>query len=164
MTKERLLEMFEHDARRGVLIWKAKPNRKIIIGTIAGSLNKTTGYIQVRIDGVVYSLHRLIWLYVHGTWPRDEIDHIDLNKTNNRIENLREATSSNNKCNQTVRSDSMSRVRGIYEDKRRIARRFRPHVAINGKRHWLGSFASKEEAAAVRRASVVKYHGDFARE
>jgi hypothetical protein len=159
ITQKRLHQLFDYDADRGVLLYKTARGR-MRVGDVAG-WTEHKGYIRVIADGITYSVHRLIWFYVKGRWPINQLDHRDLTKSNNRIGNLREATNSQNKCNQYVRKDSQTRIRGVTEDKR--TGRFRAYISIDQERRWLGFFATKIEAQSAR-VAALHLHGEFARE
>ena len=96
LTKEEINNLFYY-TDDGHLHWKIKPNRRIKIGSIAGT-NKE-GYIRTKYDGKQYCTHRLIYTLHYGI-PKYYIDHIDGNTSNNRINNLRDVTLSVNQHNQ----------------------------------------------------------------
>jgi hypothetical protein len=109
----------------------------------AGCLN-TDGYIIVNIDRTRYYAHRLIWLMKFGEWPSGEIDHIDGNRSNNRIENLRCVTKSGNMRNQKRNSRNNSGIPGVGWDRSR--NKWRVQIYVKGKNSFQGRFDSKEEA------------------
>jgi hypothetical protein len=119
----------------------------------AGTPDKD-GYICIKIDQKVYKAHRLAWLWMTGAWPIDEVDHKDLDKSNNRFDNLREATHSENNRNR--------RKRGYVLDKRRGT--FSARINIAGKNVHLGQFKTSAEATAAFNAVAIPLHGEFARE
>ena len=98
LTHDRLSSLLEYNAESGAFRWLKKPHKRNhnIVGDIAG-YNQKGGYIIIQIDKQRYFAHRVAWFYVYGVWPTDEIDHINGDKLNNSIENLREATASENK-------------------------------------------------------------------
>lgn len=104
ITQNRILELFEY--RDGGLFWKVKPAKQIAVGSKAGCKN-SHGYCVVRADGVLYGAHRIIFLMHHGYLP-DYIDHADGNRLNNSIDNLREATASENCYNKSAQSNNTS--------------------------------------------------------
>ena len=109
---------------------------KIYRGTKeAGWYNKTLGYRQVRFNGKVYYTHRIVWLIFHKDWPTGEIDHIDRNKLNNTINNLRDNTSMNKR--------NRAGIKGYYKCRNKWC----ASIKYNYKRYYLGSFNTKEEAA-----------------
>ncbi len=130
-------------------------------GKIGGRADGGKGYWRISISGKNYAAHRLAWLYVHGRWPSDQIDHINGDKSDNRIANLREASASQNTMNQGLRKDNSTGFKGVYEDKR--TGRFRARITVGGKPKNLGFYATVEDAAAARR-SAKHLCGEFARE
>src|SRR4051812_36538770 len=110
---ERLHELLDYQPDTGVFRWKKRRGPRSA-GAIAGSV-ATKGYWRITLDGQECLAHRLAWLYVHGTWPDGELDHIDQVKTNNRISNLRPVTSSQNKQNISgPQRNNASGHRGVY--------------------------------------------------
>lgn len=144
ITQKIVKELFEYK-EEGYLIWKVD-NIRIKIGDIAGAINKSKGYYRVGIDGKKYLLHRIIFLWHHGYLPK-YLDHIDKNKTNNRIENLRETTSQNNNRNSSQRKSS-SGIKGISWDRRRF--KWCSQIEINKKPYNLGRFDSFDDAVFAR--------------
>jgi hypothetical protein len=97
ITQSKLKSIVNYNETTGVFTW-AKNRKRCTTGSIAGSIC-SNGYIYININYKKYLAHRLAWLYIHGEFPENEIDHIDGNKANNSIENLRTATRSNNVWN-----------------------------------------------------------------
>ena len=98
LTAERLREVLDYGPDTGVFTWKIRTNSRVKVGDVAGAL-RPDGYIQISIDGRLHRAHRLAWLYVTGESPPDQIDHINGVRDDNRIANLRLATSAENKQN-----------------------------------------------------------------
>ena len=113
----------------------------------------TRGYIQIRINGRTYSLHRLIYLYHNPKWnihdisPENEIDHDDRVKGNNKIENLRIIDNSGNNRNKDKRPNCSSIYKGVYWDKR--MNKWIARISINGKKIILGYFDDENEAGLM---------------
>jgi hypothetical protein len=125
---------------------------------VAGVL-ATNGYVYINIDGRPQLAHRLAWLYVNGEWPPDQVDHIDRVRSNNRIANLRSASTSDNACNGVLRFSNTSGYRGVSwskEKKKWVAR-----IVKDRKQHVLGYFTSKETAFDRYRAAARNLHGEF---
>lgn len=97
MTPERVRELLVYDYQTGMFTWRVTRG-EFIAGAVAGSL-KREGYWRIGLDGKQYAAHRLAWAYVYGVWPKHGLDHRDRDKTNNRIDNLREATNAQNAQN-----------------------------------------------------------------
>jgi hypothetical protein len=156
ITQEYLRSIFDY--QDGHLVWKVKKAKNTIIGSRAGRLD-AEGYIIVGIDGREEKAHRLIFIMHNGYCPA-KIDHIDRNTSNNRIENLREATSSENMMNKKVRRTSKSGVTGVHYCNRQ--ERWIAKITINQKTINLGSFLELYLAKQARKAAEMKYFGKFA--
>lgn len=161
ITQQRLHELFEY-RDDGNLIWKKTSSSSALKGDIAGVLDRHAGYYRVGIDGKKYLLHRLIFLYHHGYLTQGmEIDHINTEKTINRIENLREVTRAQNSCNTRKSATNVTGVKGVAWCKTK--KKYKVTVSLNGKSKHLGYFDDLKEAEAVAIAGREKYHGTFAR-
>lgn len=137
ITTKELRELFDYSD--GNLIWRVNKHRSKK-GTIAGSKD-TKGYMQLKLNQKVYRLHRLIWLW-HGNELPEQLDHIDRNPLNNKIENLRAATPSMNQWN-TYKSDG-----GVSFHK--TSNKWRARIKIHNKEIYLGIYPTIEEAKKVR--------------
>ena len=159
MTQDELKELLDYAPETGIFRWKIYKNQSAKIGDVAGTLC-SNGYRHININRKRYLEHRLAWLYIHGEWPKKEIDHINGIKDDNRIENLREATRSENECNKTKRRDNTSGYKCIGWNK--AAQKWCARIQIYNKRKHLGLFDSKEEAYAVYCKAAKELHGEFA--
>ena len=161
ITQERLHDLFEY-REDGNLIRKVSTSNKVKVGSVAGWFQPPS-YFRVVIDGTTYPVHRMIFLYHHGyLTPGMEIDHIDGNPGNNRIDNLREVTRSQNMLNCKIRSNSKSGVKGVSWDKSNS--KWKAEITIKeGKYGYLGRYTTLEEAEAVVKEAREKYHGEYAR-
>lgn len=152
-----LCEILEY--RDGHLFWKVdRKKTKIKIGSKAGR-TKTNGYCEVGVNGKLHGTHRLIFMMFHGYMPKI-IDHIDGNPSNNRIENLREATHAENMRNSQRPKNNTSGFKGVYFDKRNsnwVAQCWKEN-----KKNHLGSFKDIHDAANAVLAFREKNHGEFA--
>lgn len=155
LTAERLRELLHYSPETGVFTWKKRRGGSAKPGNVAGRLNDN-GYWRIRVDGPEYFGHRLAWLYVHGVWPDAEIDHIDRNRANNRIDNLRQATRWENCQNTPPRPTGTSRYRGVSFEARRSL--WRAQIARRGRNAFLGYFDTEEEAFAAYVAAVKMLH------
>ena len=118
------------------------------------------GYVWVKIDNQRYSAHRIIFYMAHGYCP-EYVDHIDGNGLNNRIENLRPATLSQNKANQKTYSNNTSGVKGVYWCKPKNG--WVAQISYNNQRRTLGKFETKELAAEFLQLVRNELHGRYAR-
>lgn len=143
----------------GKLIWKKIPYnaRRIKIGDVAGFMSGD--YMTVCLQQKTYSLHRMIFLYHYGYLP-DFIDHIDGNRLNNRIENLRECTQSQNSYNARLRKDNKSGVKGVCWHKAR--KRWLASIRVNNKSKHVGWFKTLQSAKKAVDSAREKLHGEFA--
>lgn len=150
-------QYFRYDAATGKLTWAIKKG-KVKPGDNAGCLNKTTGYLVVRVNYKMYAVHRIVWGMFNPDCqfkPGDEIDHIDHDKLNNRLENLRRVNHQTNMRNQSMMRNNKSGVNGVFWDKR--ARKWRADIRVNGRNKYLGSFVDLESAANARRAAEIEH-------
>ena len=161
LTVDLLNHLFEYDKETGNLIWKIKPSSKgnrVKVGDIAGTV-KSHGYLCVGINYNSYRAHRLIFLMHKGYLPKT-IDHINGDRLDNRIENLRAVTASQNQHNRKLNSNNTSGYKGVYWAKQ--TKKWRAEIETSGERVHLGYFDNVEEAAEVLRKAREELHGDFA--
>jgi hypothetical protein len=160
ISAERLRELLEYNPQTGVFIWKISgPGRKK--GKVAGGVDGE-GYWQIGVGGRGQTrAHRLAWLYVHGEVP-SRIDHRDLDKLNNRIDNLRVATGSQNKANGTAYANNKSGLKGVSYLSGR-AKPWRATIQCQGKWKFLGYFDTAEAAHAKYLEAAKEAFGEFAR-
>jgi hypothetical protein len=122
------------------------------------------GYIALNLNTKKFNIrsraHRIIWKISFNEDPPKEIDHINGNRSDNRIQNLRAVTRSQNNCNSKTRNN-FSGVKGIDFCKRRSC--WRARIAANKKIIHLGEYKLFDEALAARKNAEIKYHGEFAR-
>lgn len=145
ITVERLKRLLHYDATTGEFTRLIRTAHRTKVGDPAGS-KATNGYLYIGLPGGRSCLaHRLAWLYTHGEMPK-EIDHINGNRTDNRIGNLRSVTrSENNQNKRGPRSDSTTGFRGVVKDYRRGT--YMATVGHKGKHYYFGAFATPEAAA-----------------
>jgi hypothetical protein len=127
-------------------------------GSIAGTLT-SLGYIKIKINGTLYLAHRLAWFIFYKEWPIGDLDHIDTERCNNAISNLRLASRSQNICNSPLRSSNKSGIKGVSWD--RQSGKWNAKVAGYGRCGHVGRFESKEEAAAAVRHAREITHQNF---
>ena len=159
VTQARLKELLSYDPDTGIFA-RRKTAGGAVVGSIAGFLHPD-GYRLIRVDGDKYAAHRLAWLYVYGEYPKQEIDHINLQKDDNRIANLRLATRAENVRNCGLRRDNTTGFKGVAFHK--ASGRYVASANCNGRQFHLGYFDTAEEAFSSYRTFVEKAHGGFAR-
>jgi hypothetical protein len=148
--------VFEY--RDGNLYWKENSANRNNKGKLAGYLSGAK-YYQVRLNGVAYYVHRVIY-EMHFGETKSEIDHINRDKLDNRVENLREASRSQNICNNPARSDNKLGIKGVCFHK--ATGKYNAQININGKRKSLGFFKTIEEAKEKYLEYETLIHKDFA--
>jgi hypothetical protein len=161
ITQKELKEMLHYNLETGIFTWANKRASWINIGDVAGHLT-VTGYITIRVIYKSYLAHRLAWLYVHGEWPENLIDHINNNRSDNRICNLRKATKTENNRNTLRGLKNKSGVKSVFWKEN--AKKWQVQMKINGIQKHFGYFKDIEFAELVAQEIRSKYHGEFARD
>lgn len=155
MKIEELRQALQYEPETGILRWKISPRNDVNPGDIAGSLD-TEGYVILSFKGHPYKAHRLAWMYVHGALPDKNIDHINQNKQDNRIANLRLCTNSENHQNTSPPANNTSGHKGVTWNKK--DRKWRAQIKLNYRLRYIGSFDSKEQAIAARKQAEKEMH------
>ena len=156
LTVSRVRELLHYQPETGVFTWLFITSNRVKVGDVAGGFD-AEGYRRISIDGHNYKAHRLAWLYVHGKWPVDQIDHIDCQKNNNRLCNLREATGSGNQQNQRAPGrGNTSGFLGVSWSVR--AKKWKAQITVNGKKIYLGYFPAAELAHAAYLQAKEELH------
>lgn len=145
LSWERLNFLLKYEPSTGHLIWKVKSrSNQIKVGDVAGTLSHF-GYIAVQIDSKLFKAHRLVWFLEHKQWPVEQIDHINHVRSDNRLENLREAKRHENGGHQIqAHSQSKSKVLGVCWNKHH--KRWVAKINHKGKRTYLGYYKDIEDA------------------
>jgi hypothetical protein len=156
ITKEFLHEIFDY--KNGFLYWKVKFSRKINIGQKAGC-DKGNGYFKTVINEKNYFNHRLIFLYHYGYMPKI-VDHINKNPADNKIENLREASLTENQYNRKLNKNNTSGIKNVYWHNQ--AKKWNVRLIVNKKIKSFGLYDNLELARLVSEEARNKYHGKFA--
>lgn len=157
LTQARLKELFHYDPDTGIFIF-LRHRYASKIGTQAGNFDD--GYLKIKIDGKSYLLHRLAYLYVTGNFPTKNLDHKDLNRSNNAFLNLRPSEQYQNTCNVRRYSNNTSSVKGVSWHKQNS--KWTAYIYYKRKRHYLGTFKLLEDAENAVRAKREELHGEFA--
>ena len=163
LTQDLLNEIFSYDAKTGVLYHRDRPRWMFTKGYKGGETSWRTfntqnagkpicnlngeGYLRVNIGGKRYLAHRIIWMMVHGEWP-EEIDHINGNRADNRLCNLRAVNRQENMRNLACRSDNTSGHTGVSYSKRDDV--FVAYITVDGHAKVIGRYATAEQAAEAR--------------
>ncbi len=157
VTSERLRELLSYNPDTGMFVWLV--NRRCVrAGSVAGAVN-SHGYIAIMVDGMLYTAHRLAFLWMHGVFPDRELDHINRDRADNRHANLRLATSAQNKANTGIRRDNSSGFRGVSYCK--VRKKYLAQIAHNGKKKNLGRYSTLSEAVNAYESASTRLHGDF---
>lgn len=154
-----LHEILKYDPETGFLTWKVNRGSRGKAGERAGCLSISDGYRHVTINWVKLFEHRVIFAMVYGYWPDLEIDHKNLTRDDNRIDNLRLATDSQNQANSKMQENNTTGFKGVSGH----LGKFEANISINGKKKYLGRYDTAEEASAVYQAKALEIHGEFYR-
>lgn len=160
LSAERLRERLHYDPATGAFTWRVAGRGKRKAGDPAGSLHQQ-GYIHIKLDRHSYKAHHLAWLYVHGEWPKRDLDHKDTIRHHNWIDNLREATDSQNCANASLSSRNSSGFKGVSFDRKRNC--WSAWIRKDRRGIFLGRFDTPEEAHAAYCEAAKRLQGDFAR-
>lgn len=138
LTQEELKSLVAYDPETGIFTWLKNKGSRAIAGKPAGSFCKTHRYVFLRINKKLYRAHHLAWLYVFGCFPTKDIDHINQQRDDNRLTNLREVDRAVNNYNSNKRKGYC-----VHKNK------FRAYIVKEGKQKHLGTFNTEEEASAA---------------
>jgi hypothetical protein len=153
---ERLREAFVYEPESGLLTWRINRGRRACAGSVAGYVSPSSGYVVVGLDDVrSIKAHRVIWAIAHGEWPMLAVDHIDGDRTNNKLANLRLVTPAQNRHNlRRARADNGTGRLGVcLRDGR-----YRAQIQVDGKKLWLGEFDCPDAASAAYIAAKRRLH------
>lgn len=155
LTAARLRELLHYNPGTGEFTRLVQTCGRALVGDIAGT-DHVRGYRRIRVENVSHMAHRLAWLHVHGEWPAGLIDHIDGNPGNNRIGNLRVVNSSLNQQNQRKAHshNNKSGLLGVQANNNKWS----ANIRVNGKRIYLGTFPTAEEAHAAYLEAKRRMH------
>jgi hypothetical protein len=158
LTQEYLKSILDYNLDTGVFTWKVNKAKRIKIGDIAGWLSD--GYKKIEINDKQYTAHRLAWLYVNGEMPKDLIDHIDNDRSNNKISNLRESTHQTNSENYKTPKTNKSGVKNVSWYK--SLNKWVVSISVRKTKKTIGYFDDLEFAELVAIETRNKYRGEFA--
>lgn len=150
MKVERLREVLDYDPVSGQFRWKVQLSPRGSSGSLAGS-QRPSGYIQISVDGEQHYAHRLAWMYVTGSFPKEHVDHVDGKRSNNAFKNLRECNRRENGQNRSSAS-----VKGCTWDKQKG--KFRAQIGVDGKIVNLGLHSTMEDAQSAYASAKRELH------
>lgn len=154
IAQSELKSLLSYRKELGIFTRFTSPNGKEKAGDIAGTINKQ-GYVKVCVAGKNYLAHRLVWLYHTGEFPIKHLDHINNNKLDNRIENLREVTITENMKNKTKPKHNTTGKTGVVYNKANS--NYMANITVDKKKIYLGSFQQIEDAIQARLDAEEKY-------
>lgn len=148
-------ELLHYEPSTGVFTWKVRPCQNVFAGDTAGGINGA-GYYQVRVRGRMYKAHRLAYAHFHGVDPGVCVDHIDGNRANNAIANLRVVSHRANSQNRRAsKQGSISPLLGVFPGR---GSRWKASIAVEGGRIYLGTFETQEAAHAAYVEKKRQHH------
>ena len=153
---ETLRSLLDYSPVTGVFTWRVTRGGKAHKGDVAGAVNNL-GYILITVDGATYRAHRLAWLYVYGEWPEQYLDHINCVRSDNRIVNLRLATLGQNQANRRKTKGVLPK--GVKKHRKKFA----AQICVDGKRMYIGVYATAELAHAAYCEAAQKAFGAYHR-
>tara|TARA_R110000782_G_scaffold235628_1_gene321660 strand:+ start:173 stop:640 length:468 start_codon:yes stop_codon:yes gene_type:complete len=151
ITQKKLKSILEYNKSTGVFLWKKCRNR--ILGSVAGTIDNK-GYRRIGINKSYKRAHALAWFYVYGEWPKSQLDHINRNRDDNRIDNLRDVTSQQNSRNRTP---SINKFGVIGLSWCRKSNKFYSRITVDRKTKYVGYYASMLDAICARKSAENKY-------
>lgn len=161
-TQARLKQALNYNPETGLFTW-IEPKRGRVLFSVAGHIDKNTGYRDISLDDRSYHTAKLAWLYMFGEYPECVVDHINRDRLDDRIANLRLATTSQNIANSVMWAHNTSGIKGVYYKDR--AKKGWPawwaYITCKGKRKSLGYFYSKMEAKFAREEAELDLFGEF---
>lgn len=156
LTYERADQIVRYDPETGVIAWIVPPASWIEPGSEAGTVHKASGYRHITIGQTKYRAHRIAWLLCHRDWPARQVDHINGDKLDNRIANLRLASCSQNQQNRATDKRNKSGFTGVSWD--RGTQKWRAKICIDRRQVHLGVFDTPEQAAEAYAKAKAELH------
>ena len=156
VTADLVRSIYTFDPEEGIFRYRETRSGKCKAGSVAGS-RKPNGYVLMSINGLFFQAGRVAWLYMHGEWPTHTIDHINRDRSDNRIANLRDVTNQVNSRNLGhQRANNTSGFVGVYFFKR--SKRYHAQISHEGKLIFLGGYVDIQDAAKAYAEAKQKYH------
>jgi len=165
IIQEYLHSIMNYDPETGIFTWKwreDKPNN--VNSAFAGKdMGSITGadYLQLTIDYKTYPAAVIAWIYMKGVWPNGKMDHKNRDTMDNRFDNLRDSTDSQNGYNKKIPENNTTGFKGVCYDKSRD--KYIVYITADKKRHFIGRFDTPQDAHAAYCEAAKRLHGDFAR-
>jgi hypothetical protein len=156
LTAEDVRKFVHYDELTGIFTWIGDGPYRFVRGGIAGCLHKSSGYIVLTLNSKQYKAHRVAWLYVHGEWPDDEIDHRNGDRSDNRISNLRLANSQENNQNRGFDRRNTTGYTGVFRSSDN--KKFTSSISCENKRRHLGTFDTPEAAHEEYLRAKAEFH------
>lgn len=160
MTLDELRRYVSYDPRTGLFVWIGKDRGRARVGAEVGRID-AKGYRAGMIRGRFYQLHRLAWYMHYGCWPPEDIDHINGDRADNRISNLRLASRKENSRNRKLHHTNTSGYRGVTWDRSKM--RWKAKITVDGRSHSLGNFKDPAQASAAYEKAAAAHFGEFRR-
>ena len=151
-----ITSLLNYDKDTGIFTWLKTTSRLAMAGSVAGSLDRN-GYLIIKVNGKKYKSHRLAWFYIYKCFPSLSIDHINNNKLDNRIANLREATQSQQSHNRPALKRNVLGVKGV----RKHGNKYHALICKDGKQTFLGAFSTIKDAALAYTTAAQTIYGDY---
>lgn len=158
--RSEIFDYLRYEPETGSFTWLKYAGGRSSVGKSAGYID-AEGYQRVSFRGVRYYGHSLAWLHETGEWIIGGIDHKNLLKSDNRYDNLRKATKSQNAINSIRSVKTSSKYKGVTWNAKN--RKWQAQIKISGRQYYLGIFVEETDAALAYRDMAVKHHGEFAR-
>lgn len=159
LSYEEVAKLLAYNSETGVLKWKVRASSRAGPGDIAGSLHRF-GYMVIRVNNKAYKAHRIAWLIHYKEWPGTQVDHINGDKADNRLANLRLATASQNQQNRAIDRDNILGYQGVtIKSGGRLKRtRYQAQIQVDKVHRYLGVFDTPEEAHAAYLKAKAELH------
>lgn len=145
ITLARLRQVLDYDPDTGIFRWRIRPGFRFKPGDVAGTLER--GYRVIRIDNRGYRASNLAWLYCYGEWPSQNVSYRDGNPLNVRLDNLVEVSNTRLRFDRKSNKSNVSGIKGVTFD--RAKGRWLARIGVEGEVYYLGSYETKEAAAAA---------------
>lgn len=173
LTQKHLMRRLHYNPETGVFTWKHRDDQdreqdnlswnKRYANTRSGTISSNGGYRHICIDGIVRRASRLAWLYMTGEWPVGEVNHINGIRSDDRFANLRDVTPTQRSQNTRGKIKNRAGLKGVIERQYKHITRYQTDIRVNGKKIYLGSYDTAEEAYAAYCKAATQYFGEFAR-